>query len=278
MADQTGELKAQRISQIFRKALHSRVKLGEVVRSLDITPESQCLTVSLSEVLLTHHLHMRDGKWSALAYGDDAVERFQDLLDGRIKGSKGVKMPYKDKTFDFVIVIDAFERVQDVASLIIECHRVLRPTGRLVAIVPNAKSWSLVRSLQSGMGVNDQRRGWVRSGYTEQKLFHELKDGFDVFRMQSFSRFFVEFVDGIRLRLIESLGAREEDGDERVLRYYTVLYPLFWIGHQLDTLLFFTRGHYLIATAKRRAWLPRKTPVLSDGRSITEAVLSRIGD
>lgn len=278
MADQTSELKAQRISQIFRKALPARVKLGEVVRTLDFTPESQCLTVSVSEVLLTYHLHQRVGKWSALAYGDEAAERFQGLLGSNIKASKSMKMPFKEKTFDFVIVLDAFERVQDVESLIIECHRVLKPTGRLVAIVPNTKPWSIVRPLVSLMGVNDERRGWVRPGYTEQRLFRQLKDGFDVFKMQSFSRFFVEFIDGIRIRLVGSLGVREEDGHETVLRYYTILYPLYWIGHQLDTLIFFTRGHYLIATAKRRAWLPRKTPVLSDGRSITEAVLSRIGD
>lgn len=278
MADQTGELKAQRVSNIFRRSLPARVKLGEIVRSIEPEADSQCLTVSIGEVLLSYHLHRRDGKWSALAYGDEAAERFKDLLGNQIKASKGMKMPFKDKTFDFVIVIDAFERVEDVESLIIECHRVLKPTGRLVAVVPNAKSWSVVRPLQALMGVNEERRGWVRSGYTEQQLFRELKDGFDVFRMQTFSRFFVEFLDGIRLRLVNSLGVREEEGHEGVLRYYSILYPLFWIGHQLDTLLFFTRGHYLVATAKRRAWLPRKTPVLSDGRSITEAVLSRIGD
>jgi hypothetical protein len=56
------------------------------------------------------------------------------------------------------------------------------------------------------------------------------------------------------------------------------MYPLFGLAYQLDFLLFFSRGNYLIANAKRRAWLPRKTPVLSDGRSITEAVLSKIKD
>jgi hypothetical protein len=34
----------------------------------------------------------------------------------------------------------------------------------------------------------------------------------------------------------------------------------------------------MIAMAKRRAWHPRKTPVLVDGRSISEAVLSKAAD
>ena len=63
--------------------------------------------------------------------------------------------------------------------------------------------------------------------------------------------------------------------DAAVMRMYSVAGIFYVLAAQLDMLLFFTRGHYLIAHAKRRAWRPRKTPVQSDGRTITEAVLSR---
>ncbi|MGQ9663098.1 MAG: hypothetical protein ACUVWX_12290 [Kiritimatiellia bacterium] len=50
---------------------------------------------------------------------------------------------------------------------------------------------------------------------------------------------------------------------------------LYTLAYQLDLLLFFTRGYYMVASAKRRAWRPRTAPVLSDGRSLSEVVLVR---
>jgi hypothetical protein len=53
-----------------------------------------------------------------------------------------------------------------------------------------------------------------------------------------------------------------------------ILYRLFY---QLDLLLFFTKGHRMLAVAHRRAWRRRDTPVLVDGRTLSEAVLSKAG-
>jgi hypothetical protein len=92
--------------------------------------------------------------------------------------------------------------------------------------------------------------------------------------MNRFRRFFVEC-----LHLCVQARARRaaEVGDERkIMRVYSLSAPFFLVAAQLDMLLFFTRGHRLIASAQRRAWLPRKTPILSDGRTISEAVLSSI--
>ena len=47
------------------------------------------------------------------------------------------------------------------------------------------------------------------------------------------------------------------------------------IAEQFDMLLLFNRGHRLVAVGKRRGWRPRDAPILVDGRSISEAVLSR---
>ena len=59
----------------------------------------------------------------------------------------------------------------------------------------------------------------------------------------------------------------------KMFRFYSMLYPFFWLAAQLDKLLFFTKGYCLIGRARRRQWRPRRTPVLADGRSIAEAAL-----
>jgi hypothetical protein len=121
-------------------------------------------------------------------------------------------------------------------------------------------------------GADGDRRRAGTNGYSEGELFRALKDGFDVHGMHSYSRIFVELVE---LMTAAALARREGGADvETLVRVHRRAYPVAWLAYQLDLLMFFTRGHRLVATAKRRAWLPRKTPILIDGRSISEAVLS----
>jgi hypothetical protein len=50
---------------------------------------------------------------------------------------------------------------------------------------------------------------------------------------------------------------------------------LYWVALQLDYLGLLARGHVLLAHCRRRQWKLRTAPILSDGRTIHEAVLSR---
>ena len=262
--------------QLFRKLLPARVKLGEILRLLGPTEGQDCLTIVASDILLCYHLHRREGNWQALVFGEEDAERFCSVLGKSVKTVSGDKVPYKDKTFDVVVVTDVMERSIDHEALIAEWHRVLKPAGRIVITTPNIKAWTMLRPIQMVFGLTDERKGWVRSGYSESQLFRVLKNGFDVHEVTSFSRFFLEFVNIIGSAITSRRGLRIESPDNSMMRQYRILYPFYWIAYQLDFLLFFTRGYYLAATAKRRSWLPRKTPVLSDGRSISEAVLSKI--
>jgi hypothetical protein len=118
----------------------------------------------------------------------------------------------------------------------------------------------------------------VRPGYSESDLFRILKNGFDVHHMRSYSRFFLEFTDTIAQFLVRRARQSAEGTEKERLATYSTFHVLYGLAFQLDMLLFFTRGHHLIALAKRRAWRPRNAPVLVDGRSISEAVLSKPRD
>jgi len=128
------------------------------------------------------------------------------------------------------------------------------------------------------MGLTHEKKGLLRPGYSESELFNILKHGFDVHNMRSYSRFFVELTD----TFAQFFKARARDVDpgneRRVKNIYSFAFLGYWIASVFDILLFFTRGYNLIATAKRRAWRPRNTPVLIDGRSISEAVLHKALD
>jgi hypothetical protein len=93
--------------------------------------------------------------------------------------------------------------------------------------------------------------------------------------MRSYMRFFVALVDVFVQALTWRLGGGTPQSKGRIRAILSVSDLFSRLADQLDMLLFFTRGHRLVAVAKRRPWRSRTAPVLTDGRSISEAVLSR---
>jgi SAM-dependent methyltransferase len=230
--------------------------------------DAVCLDVAAPNPVISHHLRRRGGHWCTVVADDAAMEGARLLLEEGVYafGTDG-GLPFPDKTFDVVVVFECLQRVRDDNALVSEFHRVLKSDGRLVLMVPHAKSWTCLKPLGALLGLTTQKRGWVRDGYSDSDLFRVLKTGFDVHHVRSFGRFFVEWVDLVARRVSGGLAPGSGVSYGMGLVYK--------VAFQLDALLFLTRGYHLVATAKRRAWRSREAPVLSDGRSISEAVLSR---
>ncbi|MEK9175438.1 MAG: class I SAM-dependent methyltransferase [Patescibacteria group bacterium] len=55
------------------------------------------------------------------------------------------RMPFDDASFDFVIMVDTFQYLQDFESALCEVRRVLRSDGKFIVTVPN-KKWILFKS------------------------------------------------------------------------------------------------------------------------------------
>jgi hypothetical protein len=129
--------------------------------------------------------------------------------------------------------------------------------------VPREKKFTIINPLRSMLKIRER-------AYSERRLFDVLKNGFDVMLMRSFSRFFIELVDAV----VQGLSRRRKDrGAVEQMQVYKIAYAFYFIAYQLDVLIFLAKGHRLIASAKRHAWRSRDAPILSDGRSISEAVL-----
>jgi SAM-dependent methyltransferase len=183
------------------------------------------------------------------------------------------------------------EHLEDDTAFIKECHRVLKPAGRLIVNVPHLKKCSILRPIRNILGLTDAEHGHLRPGYTQQQLFGLMIDGFDVEEATTYSRFFVEMLDTFIRLAAKASGNGSDTGEkgmiidqerfakmQKLFRIYSFLYPIFWMASKLDYLIFLTRGHYLIARARRRLWIPRRIPIIKDGRSIADAALNtRIG-
>ena len=58
--------------------------------------------------------------------------------EGRIFFAVGLgeRLPFESESFDMVLSYDVFEHVQNLPEVLRECHRVLKPGGRLCALFP----------------------------------------------------------------------------------------------------------------------------------------------
>jgi len=261
--------------KLFRSALPCQLTLAEVVRELGDVDGLRCLNVGDEAGLYAYHLRRRGGSWATAVRHEREAVPARELVEDDVQLMQDGRLPFEDKAFDRVVLINQLEAAKDDDLLVEECHRILNVDGKLIVNARNRKPWTLLTPVERAVGATPQRRGLVRPGYTETQLFNILKHGFDVNQMRTYMRFWVEFV---RTLSRGSLHA-PLDGEAlaRLTRREALAGPFYRLAYQLDLLLFFSRGFYLVCTAKRRAWLPRKTPVLGDGRSISEAVLSRYG-
>lgn len=277
MIDDTLPPEAEDHLLFFRTSLPLQVKLQEVQRALDKPDGLACLEIGFDNAVMSYLLRKGGGTWQTVVT-DAALEDVLTAVVGPdVHVLKEGALPFSPKVFDVVVFANMLERVDGDTDFVQECHRVLRPEGRLIAVVPHAKSWSLVNVFRRILGVTGDRLGYVRWGYTEQEIFRVFKHGFDVMHVRTVLRFFVETVSTcVSWR---RLAARDGDCDvSRLKRLQQWANPFWRVAYQLDLLLLLTRGFSFIVTCKRHIWLPRNAPVLVDGRSIGEAVLSKAGE
>jgi SAM-dependent methyltransferase len=260
----------------FRQELPRQLMLDEALRAVGPAEGQDCLEIGGNSGMLAYFLRRHGGNWTSVVTQPEAAEAVAALGGEACRIKEDGSLPFRKKVFDTIVIFDFLERVSSDAAFVEECHRTLKPDGRLIVLATRIKEWTPLGWIRRALGVSREALGWARPGYTENALFNLLKDGFDVHTMHAYSRFGVELVDAM---VTAALRRGEKDGNPaRAARVRAVGSVLYRLAFQLDMVLFMTKGHRLVAVAKRRGWRSRVTPVLVDGRSITEAVLSRAAD
>ena len=265
---------AQSQLQIFKKALPQRIRLREIAQVVHSPKGKVCLEAGFDNGLMSRTLRKQGGTWQTLVRDPAVADDVSAMLEDKVSVFDGKTLPYPDKTFDTVVLSDLLEHVQDDNVIIAECHRILKPAALLIVDVRHAKRWSTIKALEAALGLSPQRMELAREGYSESHLFRLLKGGFDVHALRSYSGVFTQLVDVLVQYRLNQYPV--ESRTAQAVRLYSKAFPLYWIAFQLLDLFSFTKGYRLLACAKRHAWHSREPPVLIDGRSLPEVVLSRI--
>lgn len=203
-----------------------------------------CIDIGFMNPLASLALRKGGGYWYAVPRAEADCALFADTLGEEISpvGPRN-ELPFEDKQFDIAVAASGMfvgEWEKDLATLR-EIHRVIRPTGFIVATVPFHKPFGL-----AGILTHD------KSGYADKRIFDLFKHGFDVLGSRSYCRFWTRLSESSGSSAFKSLAAA------------------------LDRFVF-TRGYKSVVCGRRKVWRERPTPVLRDGRSIGDAVIFPYG-
>lgn len=280
--------------RLFKKSVTRQAKLENIQRLLAPTEGKICLDVGGDNGVIPYMLRRNGGQWMSVESDSNAVAAMRDLFgEEQVVPIEGAELPFEDKTFDTIVVIDYLEHIRDDALFIKECHRCLKSKGELVINVPHVKSFSVIRGLRRLLKLSDEKQGHVRPGYRLQELYAISKNGYDIVESQPYGGFFVEFID-TWLQVAAGTATRDSASpvntnkgplDQQALRRFATLYrthrisyPFQKIAQALDALFSFTKTHRLVIKAKPRPWNERKGVPMRDGRSIADATINtRIG-
>jgi len=266
--------KQQRITRadldgyIFRKSIHMQLVLQAMLKAAGNLQGKRCLAIGSRNIMMSLQLRKAGGEWQELVFDEETAAGIRNIT-----GDKSIKLfeedkplPYENKAFDFVFVLSGLTEHGTDYDFVEKCHKVIDSDGHIILCVARRKKLSLIGPLRSLFGVAEDE-------HTERNLFNILKNGFDVMQMRSFSRFFMEMTD-----LITRGRAAQKRSYAEIMRTYGIANIFYFLAYQLDVLIFFTKGHRLVASAKRHSWCTRQAPILSDGRTISEAVLKPLTD
>lgn len=264
---------AQVCARIFGSSIPMQICLHEIKRYIGKTDGLSCLDVGFDNGMMIRQLRKWGGEWHSLVSSPGIAATVAALVDENVAVMTDSVLPFDDNVFDVLVVREVMERAVDDIAFIQECHRVIKPDGRLILSVRHEKKFTLMNLVRRIARVRAEDLHWPRSGYSEKVLFNVLKTGFDVTGVRSYIRFLVELVDTFVRSSSKNLTL-DRDG-ARLLKIYEIARPFYNLAYQLDMLFFMTRGHRMVVLGKRRAWRARQAPILHDGRTIGEAVLSR---
>ncbi|QHI69467.1 class I SAM-dependent methyltransferase [Tichowtungia aerotolerans] len=274
--------------KLFRRSLRRQTRLCKLRQLLGTTANQDCLEITAGDGVISQQLRLDGGNWKTMVTDSAARDAMQFFVEHPISVFEDNTIDLPDHSFDAVVIVDALERVLADRALIRECHRVLRPDGRLVITAQRKLHFCLgscpIRAL---LGLSWRRKGMARPGYTTREFFDVLKDGFDVPETITYSTCCVEglglFCEAAANKLAGgpyNMPSVDTDTEQfyhytKLYTFGTVVYPLMWLFSKIEKAMgCILPGHNMAAKTKRRVWRERRTPQLIDGRSIAEAALN----
>jgi SAM-dependent methyltransferase len=250
---------------LFRKSVLKQAKFRHIVELLDDPAGKSNLDIGADNGVISLFLRQRGGRWSSADLDDRAVASIRELVGTDVHRLDGAALPFPDRSFDQIVVVDYLEHIHDDRAFARELARVLTLKGIVIINVPHLQPGSPLNRVRQWIGLTDDWHGHVRPGYTAASLCSLLGPRFRIERVVSYSRSGSELVDLALNGAYEVMRKRHgsapstkgtlvtRDDMERQrqqFRILSVLYPILRLTAATDALLPWQGGHKLIVRAR----------------------------
>ncbi len=249
--------------RLYRYSVLKQQKYRRLITAMPEVQGKRCLDLGGDNGVISLLLRALGGIWHSADIEAHAVAAIRELVSDNVVQLEDSRLPFADRYFDLVVIVDMLEHVEDDRALVCEVARVTKPGGHLIVNVPHVKRWSLIRPLKRAAGLTDEAHGHLRPGYTGPALQSLLRPYFEVEEARTYSRFFSELVDlllhvGYSLRskgaaskkgtIVTEDDLRRRRAEMRLLQWG---YPLLKMVAACDALLFWQQGHKLVLRAAK---------------------------
>jgi SAM-dependent methyltransferase len=116
----------------------------------------------------------------------------KDGIDVALLQASGVTLPFRDRSFDAVVVVSALEFMPDPGGCLAEARRVLHPGGRFVCLRPRELKWAdaIFRALTGSSPEDEFAGGRAR---VQQAIATRAPDGRRLPRPRGVPRFLAPY-------------------------------------------------------------------------------------
>ena len=249
---------------LFRKSVLKQAKFRRILELLDDPAGKDNLDIGADNGVISYLLRQRGGRWASADLDERTVASIRQLVGDEVYRLDGATMPFPDRSFDQVVIVDYLEHIADDSAFGRELARIVKPGGTVIANVPHLQPGSPLNRFRHRIGLTDEWHGHVRPGYTVTSLAATLSPRFRIERAITYSRFGSELVDTALNGVYEAMrkragGSGSSKGSvvtradvgqyRKQFRLLSLLYPALRLTAAADRLLPWQRGHKLIVRA-----------------------------
>lgn len=252
----------------YKSSLPLQQQLSTFIKSFPLSGRATktFLDVGMPNPIMSKELRKAGGSWSTIVRSPKLLETTAKLLEDKnvtCLGANG-EFPYSDQSFDYIIVaLDILPAMPSKEAFLKECHRVLKLNGRLIIAIQSKRPLSLITRVRNKLAARINGFTPINMAMTQKEIFQLFSPGYNVISNENYSKFFTE------LTRIKEYERSVLNGSSHSIS------SNYWWPTQLDFFILGGKGFVSVITAERKQWRERVSPVLADGRSMQEAVLSQ---
>lgn len=256
----------QKYLRKYQSSLPLKLQISTIIKSFPLSGRATktFLDVGMPNPIMSKELRKAGGSWATVVRSPKLLEFTSTLLEDPNVSCLGIngELPYANQSFDYIIVaLDILPAMPSTEAFIKECHRVLKINGRLIIAIQNKRPLSIISYIRKKLASKLNGFSPINMAMSQKEIFQLFSTGYNVISVENYSKFFTELA---RIREYEQSTASTPVKKS----------PNYWLANQLDYFILGGKGFVSVITAERKQWRERISPVLSDGRTMQEAVLS----